>query len=143
MAPDAPTRSYCPFPGCDKSYSRFFHLVRDHYDIVHASPGSYDRKLLKEQSDAHSLAVEAQGSEMERTQRHRVPTAKAAENSAAASKSAGMDPASLPIVTPEWNDLPTDPAFFEEPKEIAKVDPIKKISSTTGEEIELFRLGNQ
>ena len=134
------TRWYCPIEGCPKSYARQptelwnRHYANDHGDLGH----TYEQ--FKATALTHSLAVEAA---MERAQRQRVPTAKAAENSAAASKSAGIDPASLPIVTPEWNDLPTDNAFFEEPREIAKVDPIKKISSTTGEEIELFRLGNQ
>lgn len=135
-----PQRWYCPKSGCQISYARDFgELWNGHLVRYHAAVES-EKAQLREESRSHSLDEEAR---MERAQRHRVPTAKAAENSAAASKSAGIDPASLPIVTPEWNDLPTDNAYFEEPKEIAKVDPIKKTSSTTGEEIELFRLGNQ
>lgn len=140
MAPK-PQRWYCPKSGCQKSYARDFGELWNGHLLRYPEVTESEYAQLQEASRSHSLTVEAEA--MERAQRLRVPTAKAAENSAATSKSALIDPASLPIVTPEWNDLPTDNAYFEEPKEIAKVDPIKKISNTTGEEIELFRLGNQ
>ncbi|KKY19796.1 putative histone-lysine n-methyltransferase [Phaeomoniella chlamydospora] len=76
---------------------------------------------------------------MERSQRNRVPTAKAAE--AGKGSDAQVDLKSLPIVTPEYSDLPADGVFFESAAEIPKINPSHKVSSTTGEKIQLYHLG--
>ena len=78
---------------------------------------------------------------MERSQRTRVPSAKAAENAPKVEPKVDVGP--QPMVTPEWKGLPTDPAYYEPAREIAKGDPVKFVSKSTGEVIELYRLGPQ
>ena len=76
---------------------------------------------------------------MERAQRNRVPTAKAAENSNIPRQ---VEQTALQITTPEWSNLPDEPTFYESAKEVSKEAPTTKTSSSTGEKFQLFHLGN-
>lgn len=126
----------CPIDGCNHDRSRPFHLFRDHYQRDHKD-GSLSQVEFRRRAKAHSLRVEA---EMERAQRNRIPTAKAADASNVPKQ---VQPKDLPVTTPEYSNLPTDPAFFEPAAEITKVDPFTKVSSTTGEKLQFFHLGPQ
>ena len=125
---------HCPYDNCDHARSRPYELWHSHKLIDHPEENPKDQVAFRTLAKEHSLS-------MERSQRNRVPTAKAAE--AGKGSDAQVDLKSLPIVTPEYSDLPADGVFFESAAEIPKINPSHKVSSTTGEKIQLYHLGQQ